>query len=377
MRVIVLVCMLAALARSDAQEVEATAPPESSPRPSLPYVERELYLPDPRAMPRGLDALEVRADLPGRHPLALLTHGTAIDPAERAQVTPWRFLPQALWFARRGYVALVVVRRGYGHSGGENDGAQGGCGLRGSFAAAAQAGVDDLRLAAKYAATLPEVDTTTIISTGVSTGGLVQVATAADPMPGLKAAINFAGGRGGNGKGTNCNLDGLVNAFRFFGKHNKAPMLWIYAENDKWFPPQMARKFDEAFRKGGGADEFVMTPPDGDDGHHLYSHVAKWSPIVEEYLRKQDLLPLKNEVLPPPSLSHVPEPAGLTDAGRAAFRQFLTNGPFKAFAANGSGAWGFSTGQFTQAKADREALDHCTRKANGAGVCQVVERGPY
>lgn len=342
---------------------------------TLPYIEKELFIPDPLARPLGLDALEVRASLPGKHPLALLTHGTASNPTDRDQVTSWRFLPQALWFARRGYVALVVVRRGYGHSGGEIDSRMGGCGTHGSFGEAAAAGVEDLKAAARYAAKLAEVDASTIISAGVSTGGLLQAALSAEPMPGLKAAINFAGGRGGDGKGHNCDLGALVDTFHRFGKHNKIPMLWIYAENDKWFPPQMAKAFDEAFKKGGGDDQFVMMPPDGEDGHHLFYHSAKWSPVVEDFLRKHAVLPL-DDVLAPPTLPNQLPPPGLADDGLRAFRQFLTNGPFKAFATNGSGGYGYSAGRFTQAIADTEAVSNCKRSANGTGACKVVERGP-
>jgi hypothetical protein len=36
----------------------------------------------------GLDALLVYADLPGKHPLALLTHGTSRITDEQAHVTP-------------------------------------------------------------------------------------------------------------------------------------------------------------------------------------------------------------------------------------------------------------------------------------------------
>jgi len=75
-------------------------------------LEREFYLPDPQALPRGLDVLEVRADVPGKQPLALLAHETSAQPEDRATVTPWAFLGQAPWIAERGYVALVVVRRG-------------------------------------------------------------------------------------------------------------------------------------------------------------------------------------------------------------------------------------------------------------------------
>jgi len=106
----ILFAAIVTLARLSAQDVGADGAPGKSTRPSEPYIEHEFYLPDAMAQPRGLDALEVRADLPGRHPLALLTHGTSSNPTELAEVTPWSFLPQALWFARRGYVALVACR---------------------------------------------------------------------------------------------------------------------------------------------------------------------------------------------------------------------------------------------------------------------------
>ncbi len=374
MRALLVLSIVAAVARLGAQDVESTAAPEKHASAPVKYVEREFYLPDRGAMP-GLDTLEVRAMMPGRHPLALLTHGTSKTPEDRAQVTPWTFLPQALWFARRGYVVLVVVRRGYGRSGGEQDSRHGGCGRNGSFTESGEASAEDLRAAARYAADLPEVDATTVISAGVSTGGFAQVALSADPMPGLKAAISFAGGRGGDGTGYNCDEAGITGAFRSFGKHNKVPMLWIYAENDKWFPPKMARRFDEAFRKGGGKDEFVLVPPDGEDGHHFYYNVAKWSPMIEAYLRARDLLPLGDQVLPPPLLPNVPDPTGLSEAGVEAFHRFLMNGPFKAFATNGADVWGSSTGQFTQQAADRKAMERCKAAAKGAGGCKIVVRG--
>ena len=67
-----------------------------------------------QAFPNGLDSLEVCEDRPGRHPLVVLTHGTAEKPEDRAHVTPWAQAPVAQWFARRGYVAIVVVRRDTG-----------------------------------------------------------------------------------------------------------------------------------------------------------------------------------------------------------------------------------------------------------------------
>jgi dienelactone hydrolase len=206
------------------------------------FVEKEMWVPAPGAFPRGLDALEVYADLPGRHPLIVLTHGTSDKEDQRMHVTPWAQLGPALWFARRGYVAIVVVRKGYGRSGGERDGTHGGCSSRnGSLLEAGEASAEDLRAAMKYAESLPEADGTTMVSAGVSTGGFAQIALVANPPKGLKAAINFAGGRGGDGHEHNCDLRGLVGAFGEFGKgarkHGDLPT--IYAEDDHWFPPAL------------------------------------------------------------------------------------------------------------------------------------------
>lgn len=363
---------LSAVAQQDA--------PVSTPLPAgSRYVAREFRLPAPESFPNGLDAVEVYVDTPGKHPLALLTHGTALTEEERMHVTPWSQLPQAFWFARRGYVALVIVRRGYGTSGGKMDGASGGCGSRGgSFQEAGEAAADDLRAAVTYAEKqMPEADTSQVVSAGVSTGGFTQVALAAKPPAGLKAAISFAGGRGGDGKGHLCDESGIVGAFKSFGKHSRTPMLWIYAENDKWFPPQYAKKFQAAYEGAGGTDEFVLAPPDGEDGHHLYSHVAAWSKTVDDFLGRHSLLPLAAPY-PMPEPPAIPPPAGLSEHGQEAFHNFLIYGPRKAFASNGQGIYGVAVGQFDQDLADERAMENCNRsraEKASAAPCEIVSRG--
>jgi len=345
------------------------------------YIEREIYVPVLNAMPNGLDVVEIYADLPGRHPLALLTHGTAVKPAERLKVTPWAEYGQALWFARRGYVVLIVVRKGYGRSGGKQDSQLGGCNTRGSFREAGEAAAQDLIDVMRWAANRPEVDTNSIVSVGVSAGGFAQVALAAGPPPGLRAAISFAGGRGADGKEHNCDLDGIVHAFQSFGKdaakRGSLPMLWIYSENDHYFPPAMAVRFDQAYRKGGGEDQFVMAPPNGDDGHHLYSHPDAWSETVSDFLAAHELLPIRGQVLPAPLVPEIPPPAGLHARGVEGWQRYLGDPPFRAFAMTGTGGWGFASGTFDQETADQQAIERC-KKASGAeaGLCKVVARTP-
>ena len=65
-----------------------------------------------------LEALLVRPNAPGRYPLALIAHGSPRSAVERPNTTPLAMLPQALEFARRGWAALIVMRRGYGSSDG-------------------------------------------------------------------------------------------------------------------------------------------------------------------------------------------------------------------------------------------------------------------
>jgi dienelactone hydrolase len=353
----------------------------AQPQAAVRYVEKEMWAPSPGAFPNGLDVLEVYGERSERHPLVVLTHGTSSEEQERMHVTPWAQLGQALWFARRGYVAFVVVRKGYGRSGGERDGSKGGCRARsGSFEEAGEASAEDLKAVIRFAQKLPEVEGDTVVSAGVSTGGFAQAALVADPPKELKAAISFAGGRGGDGHEHNCDVDGVIGAFGAFGKgarkHGTVPMLWIYSENDHWFPPAMARKFEAAYVKGGGVEQFVLAPPDGEDGHHLYGHPSAWSATVEEFLRAHNLLPLGDVVLPGPEPANVPAPTGLTDKGLDAWRRYLLGGPFKAFAVNGHGEWGSAQAAFDQSIADTEAMDRCKKAASGDGSCAIVAKTP-
>ncbi|MGO8757602.1 MAG: alpha/beta hydrolase family protein [Terracidiphilus sp.] len=352
------------------------APPQKT---EMHLVQKEMFVPAPLAFPRGLDVLEVYFTLPGKHPLVVLTHGTAADPETRARVTPWAQMLQAQWFARRGYVALVVVRSGYGRSGGRQDSTAGGCRAGyGSFQDAGEASTRDLRAVMDYARSLPEVDTSTILSAGVSTGGFAQVALSADPPPGLKAAISFAGGRGGDGHENNCNLSGVVDAFRGFGKeahkHGDLPMLWIYSENDHWFPPAMARQFEAAYTRSGASIQFLMAPPDGNDGHHLYMHIAAWSDVVDAFLKAHDLLPLGDRVLPEPQPPNIPMPSALKDSDAETWRRFLLAPPFKTLVAAENGALWISGAGFDQSVADDAAKDKC--KNGGGAHCTIVARTP-
>jgi hypothetical protein len=76
------------------------------------YLKEELRIPLPAAGSHGLEALLVRSNEPERYPLAVLSHGSPRSPNDRPNMTAWSMLPQAIEFARRGWAAVVVMRRG-------------------------------------------------------------------------------------------------------------------------------------------------------------------------------------------------------------------------------------------------------------------------
>lgn len=334
------------------------------------YVEREVQIPWVLAAPSGLDALLVYADLPGKHPLVVITHGSARKIENHAEVTPWQELPQALWFARRGWVALVVVRRGYGASGGIPDTRYSGRCPETDYQHAGEYSAEDLRVAVEYGQKLPEVDATKVVAMGVSTGGFATVALTAKAPPGLVAAISFAGGRGSKADHDVCNPGDLVHAFRNFGKHSHTPMLWIYAQNDKFFWPELAQKFDEAFRSEGGQDQFVLAPAIGEDGHSLFHHIPAWSTAVDTFLKAQNLAPLP-ELLPEVKLPDVSPPEGLSEEGQSAFHTYLLLGPHKAFAKS-EHSFGFSVARRSTEEAREKAMENCKRTSGKDDPCLVV-----
>jgi pimeloyl-ACP methyl ester carboxylesterase len=65
------------------------------------------------------------------------------------------------------------------------------------------------------------------------------------------------------------------------------PTLWVYAENDTYFPPWLARQMCQAFQAAGGRAQMVMLPPFAEEGHFLFTAgrgLALWTPIVSRFL---------------------------------------------------------------------------------------------
>src|SRR5262245_18715522 len=205
------------------------------------YHREELRIPMEAAGTRGLEAMLLRPAGTRRYPLALISHGTPREAMRREEMSPYRSYRQALEFARRGFAALVLMRRGYGDSGGQYAESSGPCERR-DYLRSARASASDLRAAIEAMSNRTDVSTDGMIAVGVSAGGFASLALGADPPQGLAAVINFAGGRGSRADNEVCDEDALVRAFTTLGRTSRVPTLWIYAQNDKYFGPELARR---------------------------------------------------------------------------------------------------------------------------------------
>src|SRR5262245_3554147 len=234
----------------------ATALAVTRPAAAQDYTREELRIPMEAAGPRGLDALLIRPAGSGPYPLALISHGSPREAADRLTMSANSLYRQGIEFARRGFAALIVMRRGYGSSGGAYAENSGPCANR-DYLRTARASAADLRAAVQAMTNRSDVTTSGFIAVGVSAGGFASVALSADPPAGLAAAISFAGGRGSRADDDVCDEDSLVRAFAALGRTSRIPMLWVYAQNDKFFAPALAHRMHAAFTGAGGRAQLI------------------------------------------------------------------------------------------------------------------------
>lgn len=236
-------------------------------------------------------------DTPAPHPILLLNHGRAVDAEGRAAMGRARFTDASKWFAERGFLVAVPTRVGYGVSGGEDVEDSGNCNNRNyppAYRAAADQSVQLLAELLKRDDVLK--DRTVVL--GQSFGGATAVTLASLNPPGVVAAINFAGGGGGDPKARPeqpCGSAQLRRMFASYGQTAQVPMLWAYTENDRFFGPTLPREWFQAFREAGGQAEFKQFAPHGEDGHLLFARFPQvWQPVVADYLRRHGFADFKD-----------------------------------------------------------------------------------
>jgi dienelactone hydrolase len=330
------------------------------------FYREDLRIPFAAAGPDGLEAMLIRPAAGQRYPLALITPGSPRDPAERKSLSPYKFYAQALEFARRGFAALVLMRRGYGASEGTNT-ATGTCGQR-DYVTEAKDVTADLKAAIDAMAARDDVTLQGMIAVGESSGGFATIAlTANNPPPGLVAAINFAGGRGSRADNDVCQEDQLVSAFGTLGKTSRVATLWIYARNDLYFEPTLAWRFYRAFANEGGQAEFISANPFGKDGHTLFSNgIPVWMPVIDKFLREHELGAHEPMDLPKPVV--LKPPPQLISSGRQGFMDYLASPPHKAFAVSPKGEFTSVSRARSAEDARRNALVACAKYSSACTI---------
>jgi dienelactone hydrolase len=184
---------------------------------------------------------------------------------------------------------LVPTRVGYGESGGPDVEDSGACeSRRYEPVYAAAAAQSHAVLAAARA--LPYVDTGRGLVVGQSFGGATAIALAASDLPGLRGAVNFAGGGGGN-PDTHpelpCSPQALQRLFTGYGGKAKVKTLWLYSVNDRFWGPDLPKAWFAAYQAQGGQGRFVSLPPYKDNGHGIFSgNPAAWQADFAAFVRE-------------------------------------------------------------------------------------------
>ncbi|HVJ56116.1 MAG TPA: alpha/beta hydrolase [Aliidongia sp.] len=317
-----------------------------------------------------LEGTVTRPDRPGRFPLALINHGSPRKREDDSLVSPTRFSAVAIDFARRGWAAVVVMRRGYGRSGGSVVENSGPCNDP-DYLQAADRSADDVTSVLQALRRVDWVDPDRVLLVGQSTGGMAVLATAARSPPGVVGILNFAGGRGSRGPDDVCRPDLLVAAMGGFGRTTKIPSLWIYAENDHYFGPELARSMFRDYAAHGAPAEFFAAPQNGEDGHGLFLNgIELWREPVEGFLRKLGLPAAYQIDLPTPKVA---APDGLDDKAVEAFRRYIASNQLeKAFAAGTRHGSGYSFGNRTVEEAEDKTIKNCAKYDVG---CRVIATG--
>lgn len=230
----------------------------------------------------------------GPFPTLIFHHGSTgrgTDPSR----FPRTFDPGALayWFVARGWAVVLPSRRGRGGSEGLYD--EGFSRIRASgytcdpelTLRGADRALRDIDAITDTVLALPFVDRTRFVVGGNSRGGILSVAWAGKHPDGPRGVINFVGGWLGAG----CPTSSAVNQQLFKqGAGFPRPTLWLYGDNDPYYPLSHSEASFEAFREAGGKGTFQeIGRSTGMDGHQIHMADDAWSAVVAAYLRELGL----------------------------------------------------------------------------------------
>lgn len=233
----------------------------------------------------------------GKLPIALITHGKPRLPAEMAQIRSELLLRQARDLAHRGWLAVGVVRRGFGRSGGTP-----GVATNARYANCRvsdlqryfEVEAEDLAGALRVLAQRSDADASRSIVIGGSVGGGAALGLLSHKPAGLSAVVNIAGGvRLTNAQSeVICEPEVIVTAMGRLAAGSRTPTLWLYSQNDSVFSPEVAKRAHAAFVAAGGVADLRMLPAIKPDGHHAFELPdgrVHWLAALDGFLRTHRL----------------------------------------------------------------------------------------
>jgi dienelactone hydrolase len=250
---------------------------------------------EPRMVPVTVDGERVRLEMRVYEPASgapaptlVFNHGSTgwgTDPTSFTR--PLDFPEIARFFAARGWAVVIPARRGRGGSEGRYD--EGfwpnralgyACDPALSVAGADRA-LRDVEAAMGAILAIPFVDPTRVVIGGQSRGGILSVAYAGGHAGQVKGVINFVGGW----NGSRCEHATTINQSIFVrGARYPGDTIWLYGDDDRFYPLSHSRANFEAFRAAGGRGTFHELPPEF-GGHYIWRRPDRRGPLLEEYLK--------------------------------------------------------------------------------------------
>ncbi len=266
----------------------------AAPDASAEIVEKVVKLPvsvsaGGETVSREITLTIVRDETRKKSPFMILNHGRAPTAEGRAKFGRAVFRDQTRYFVQQGYAVFLPTRIGYGVTGGPDVESSGACNAK-DYAAALAPAVAQVAAAVAYAQTQDYVDGSRGVVIGSSVGGFTSIAASAASLRGVKAAVNFAGGAGGEPDkrtGSPCQPERIGATFAAYGARSRIPTLWLYAPNDRYWGASHPKQWFAQFFAQGGNGQFIALPPSGDDGHQAFRNdMDSWKPSVAAFLKK-------------------------------------------------------------------------------------------
>lgn len=317
---------------------------------------------------------QFKPDGAGPFPIAILLHGRG---PHRDATPRFRYSQAAAYLVHRGFAVWLPTRLGYGESGLDPDPESSGACSKKDYPPGYQAAATSALDVIAYARKQPFADPTRIIVFGQSYGGTTAITLAARHPDGVLAAINFAGGGGGNPEthpGAPCHPQRLEDMFASYGATSRMPTLWVYTHNDQWMGSVAPKRWFAAYAKSGGTGEFAAMPDFGNDGHALFATgFPVWRPLVDKFLASVGF-PAPSSANAPPAtafarLDEIQKVPVKTAEAREKYERFLQLDVPRAYAIGPHGEFSY----YSAPDAIEHVLAACAKRSGAACKLYAVD----